>query len=815
MSQSSISSYIFAVSFLSNLMILSGGNIESPETWKIKLLSKFEPPQESSRTSYGLTEVITKQKAYFEEKQNQPEYPTVLNLNIYLSQISSLKNCFVVVDNFQNVNFEQFSFPSIIRHHVPVVSRDHGMLGVHYGVRFSRVPLGERNISSTNKVAALCPLNRFLVEGFSNMGPCRLINLKEYFHKTKPFSCTAHLGLFPPSFSLTPWIFPEIFHIHFPHSTHFLATNFHVPPMHIIIQNTLEISSFYNFTVQKAWMDSVASVTPAGNDLNLHILLSVKLSNLKRSHALTPSTGFIASAEILRICPACVHNDGKTRGTILLLKISSLEQRVLRSVAHGLLEDVLVLRVGGSDLKQSILAAALTFLRVTSWNRAHENIWADISTQSSLIEKVGMAHAYVWNSIMKNFSMPTRYEFNYLFQISLKEKKYGKSSYIFPHYIQDQLSTLRVMGCGKQGFTSISFEELVNVFDKIIWLNITISFVAVSMTMRILYKNKGLQKNLFSLLKCLLEQSDPFSTEQINVARLRCVIGVFLLMGIVLSNGYKNVNVYNMVVPRKPIPYKYFSELVRDNFSIYTRSFDICYGPERVCGREGVTEIPEFRFNKNMSLYIQPVVSEEFKFGERRSIFIQPEASHFMRGYNSKIRQFNETKLKRHSIVETTIVSLLQHKMQTEPERLYDLSQLVNSAFLKAQNLERNVLLSLLKNCQETAIVMPDQACRNYQQILISEQKAPDIFFGKESLSDVNWMFHLRGFVPPSLITRVHVISESGIWEWWLNLLTGGTHDYGNFVRVLAVNMKGNIVMVFIVWVAGICIASVCRLLQF
>lgn len=53
---------------------------------------------------------------------------------------------------------------------------------------------------------------------------------------------------------------------------------------------------------------------------------------------------------------------------------------------------------------------------------------------------------------------------------------------------------------------------------------------------------------------------------------LGCLI---LLVGTILSNAYKNDNVYNMVVPRKPVLYSEFSELVRDNFKIYTKSFKV------------------------------------------------------------------------------------------------------------------------------------------------------------------------------------------------------------------------------------------------
>jgi len=72
--------------------------------------------------------------------------------------------------------------------------------------------------------------------------------------------------------------------------------------------------------------------------------------------------------------------------------------------------------------------------------------------------------------------------------------------------------------------------------------------------------------------KALLEQGDPFSSSVSSTKRLRFSIGTFLLVAIVISNAYKSSNVYNLVLPRKPVPYENLSQLLNDSFKIYSKA---------------------------------------------------------------------------------------------------------------------------------------------------------------------------------------------------------------------------------------------------
>lgn len=97
------------------------------------------------------------------------------------------------------------------------------------------------------------------------------------------------------------------------------------------------------------------------------------------------------------------------------------------------------------------------------------------------------------------------------------------------------------------------------------------------------------------------------------------MVAMFLLAGIILSNAYKNTNVYNMVIPRKTILYKEFAELVYGGFTLYTRSHLI-----RVVSRSfGVDTSPKYigEYFEHMGNYTY-VLRSEVKVRSFKLIFI-------------------------------------------------------------------------------------------------------------------------------------------------------------------------------------------------
>jgi len=145
--------------------------------------------------------------------------------------------------------------------------------------------------------------------------------------------------------------------------------------------------------------------------------------------------------------------------------------------------------------------------------------------------------------------------------------------------VSDETNIFTFVSCGKPPSRGFAFEELINVFDVKIWLLIFVFIVLIAFIIGMVFTIRDsslhpkrmwvLEKHLsilMQVIKALLEQGDPFASTVIDNVVLRCSIGTFLLVGIVLSNAYKNSNVYNLVSPLKPIPYENLSQLLTDGF---------------------------------------------------------------------------------------------------------------------------------------------------------------------------------------------------------------------------------------------------------
>lgn len=82
----------------------------------------------------------------------------------------------------------------------------------------------------------------------------------------------------------------------------------------------------------------------------------------------------------------------------------------------------------------------------------------------------------------------------------------------------------------------------------------------------------------FLILILFTIKGNPFSPHFANNKTLRIIIVFYLPACAVISNGYKNTNVYKMIKSREVLAYEKLSELVKANFSIYLRASLIQFG---------------------------------------------------------------------------------------------------------------------------------------------------------------------------------------------------------------------------------------------
>ncbi len=81
------------------------------------------------------------------------------------------------------------------------------------------------------------------------------------------------------------------------------------------------------------------------------------------------------------------------------------------------------------------------------------------------------------------------------------------------------------------------------------------------------------------LIKVVLEHGDPFPAKFIKSEPLRFLICTTLLAGLVLSNGFKSENVYNIVLPKQPLKFSAIDELLQQGYTIYSKLIDPSYYP--------------------------------------------------------------------------------------------------------------------------------------------------------------------------------------------------------------------------------------------
>lgn len=94
------------------------------------------------------------------------------------------------------------------------------------------------------------------------------------------------------------------------------------------------------------------------------------------------------------------------------------------------------------------------------------------------------------------------------------------------------------------GYSPIPFEQLISVYDKSIWILILVTIVGMASLFGkqdLLHQRHflGAPHYLLVSLKIFLEQGD--SVFERRALRFGC--GFYILLGIVISNAYKNTNV--------------------------------------------------------------------------------------------------------------------------------------------------------------------------------------------------------------------------------------------------------------------------------
>lgn len=127
---------------------------------------------------------------------------------------------------------------------------------------------------------------------------------------------------------------------------------------------------------------------------------------------------------------------------------------------------------------------------------------------------------------------------------------------------------LRFISCGRPLVSSLPFQELLNAFTEQVWIGLCCSIVVVVL----FFHQSGQNWQFIAVaIKIYLEQGNPYTSKLLRRQSFSFLNVLILITGIVISNAYKNTNIYNMISPRYPVPYETYSQLISDDFSIFVR----------------------------------------------------------------------------------------------------------------------------------------------------------------------------------------------------------------------------------------------------
>lgn len=455
----------------------------------------------------------------------------------------------------------------------------------------------------------------------------------------------------------------------------------------------------------------------------------------------------------------------------------------------------------------------------------------------SPVERVAQGYATTWVSIIANYTIlhstsPHKVMCSHGIKITtakhdelavvradvvFKFIPLSKGHGIVPYNPPGVQTDLRFVSCGRQSTNALSWQELVNIYDKKIWVMIFLSTASVIAVAAILNNVTNINITRFSLstLKVLLEQSDT----RFHQKDFRKVTALFILTGIILSNGYKNSNVYNMIAVRKPVPYEYVQELIKDNFTLYTR-LDSVKIFEKVNGqvilRELETTGGSYIVNDEDDSYAVAGISEVAAAMRNHVLTLRdpilPMSTEVDNFGRLVISSTTSTRLNSSGVLQSSrLMNIVKKEINDLSPHTIFLASIITKTLDKVtyeiRKLEENEMYDSIKDCRKVGLILPEYLCHKYARRLQHETDLSDIYVGKDTFTEVKWQISLEGLWNRHIVNRFKMAYETGHWQKWAGLFKIPELD-NNVRHPAAANISGNVVIIFVAWAGGILVAT-------
>lgn len=324
---------------------------------------------------------------------------------------------------------------------------------------------------------------------------------------------------------------------------------------------------------------------------------------------------------------------------------------------------------------------------------------------------------------------------------------------------------------------------------------------------------------LFSLMKVILEQGDPFPDHVLRDHRkMRLVLGIFLLVGIVLSNGYKYENAYNMIEPRKPVKYANFTELVDANLELYTVTakieiFNVTLIQKRIydpkVGANALRDIwlNSYFSNESIETFLTKI-PHILVIPDFLTMYTTMASDNFMRPFfqSNKEIEVDETWYKKSGVHILSLDALESLYVNQDEISNSSLAKIFEKSFY---DLERKVFVKKLKDKDKFALVTQWRDAVSVSSAVASDGG----YMGKDSHREPMYSFQLYRYVSSNILMRLAKFKETGIVNKWLNLtekvLVSRASVQGADFSLQAeapkiASLDGNVVVIFSILLVGL-----------
>lgn len=108
---------------------------------------------------------------------------------------------------------------------------------------------------------------------------------------------------------------------------------------------------------------------------------------------------------------------------------------------------------------------------------------------------------------------------------------------------------------------------------------------------------------------------------------------------------------------------------------------------------------------------------------------------------------------------------------------------------------------------ENVAVILPLKSTYGFKRFLKSHGR--ELYVGKEYYTSGISAVTIDGSVELPLLKRIWAMSESGIKDWWHQLLRSNGYDNTSTNNTpMSANMSGNILVVFVVWLCGMAVST-------